>query len=280
MNLFKPREVSTAAIQQFADLTNDHSRIHLDRDYALSLGLKDNFAHGLLGASWALGLLSQQQSSAEIPVTMEVNFGQPVYRGDTLTLSQSSSEKHFSLCNSDNQESSRGNVQFGKPVDFSQQKLSTTPFTADQDKVYYARDMFEDGPRGECPPMVFCEQDISTFIEFTGERDDAYRDQDKLLFAPPMLIFCRAFSVWLKAFTAVKTPDAGFPGHLQDQWQQHQSVSTGDTLTTRHQVTACRPSNSRPDMALLTITLQTSNQHGQVVQSGSVLLMMALEAKT
>lgn len=53
-----PRTVTEADITNFACLTGDYSRIHMDRHYAARTVYKDKIAHGLLGASLATGMLS------------------------------------------------------------------------------------------------------------------------------------------------------------------------------------------------------------------------------
>lgn len=304
---FPARKVVRAAIAQFAELTGDFSPIHMDRDYALSLGLKDNFAHGLLGASWAAGWLSQLHGEkSEIPTAIEFNFGAPVFCSDQLQLQQQllASEPveglvspqtpgqtrfAFPLSNQQQQLTSHGKVSFasvedltsaslsgaGQPEGFEVERLQPSDFSPTADKVYFARDMFEDGPRGTVACHRFTAAEVAAYVDYTGESALAYRDKaGHFSSVPPLLIFCRAFSSWLNEFLKVKTPDAGFPGHLQDQFQQHLHVAVGDELSVCHQVTGYRESSSRPEMALVTITLQVINQRDQLVQSGSVLLMM------
>jgi len=137
--------------------------------------------------------------------------------------------------------------------------------------------MYADGPRGDCDAFQLSEETVAAYLLFSGENEQPYLEKngEGHRYVPPMLVFCRAFSAWLKAFTAVKTPDGGFPGHLQDTWQQHQLVEVGESLTVRHRVGAYRESNSRPGMSLLTIKLEVLSHSGVLVQSGSVLLMMA-----
>jgi acyl dehydratase len=279
------QEVKREDIRRFAEITDDFSRIHLDREYALSLGLADNFAHGLLGASWAVGVVSRgDEEAAEVPVAAEFNFGVPVFCGDSLNVesgvSRSSRDCEFAIVNQRGQQCTHGSIQFSNSGAFlptgDVAVLDPDEFSEDKNKVYGARDMYEDGPRGRCAPIQFSSDDVQAYIAFSGENGRVYfdADGDKYISVPSMLVFCRAFSSWLKAFTSVQTPDGGFPGHIQDSWRQHASVQVGDNLTPCHQVTGFRQSNSRPDMALITIELQVANQSLELVQSGSVLLMM------
>ncbi|MCB1674761.1 MAG: hypothetical protein KDI01_00620 [Halioglobus sp.] len=251
-------------------MTGDNSRVHLDRDYALSLGFHDNFAHGLLGGSWAAGLLSRER----LPGSMEVNFDLPVFVGDTLHLSATRGAGcEFSVRNQRAQVTSRGRLEF---VDVAQLDgraappiFEPTDFQADAGKVYYARDIIADGPRGRSSPHRFEAQEVRAFCQFTGQGLQGGE------WVPSMLVFCRSFADWLKAFTQVALPDSGSPGHLQDRWLQHRPVYIGDELTTHYRPGGLRLSNSRPGMGLLEIELQTVNQHGELVQHSTVLLMMA-----
>lgn len=290
-----PRTVSRNAIAQFAELTDDYSKIHLDLDYARSVGLKDNFAHGLLGASWATGWLSQIHSlsgnpSFDIPTAIECNFGSPVFCNDELSVNvlkptldplESTSKKifNFSLENQGEKITSHGSITFESIFLLTNEqepkKLLPSQFTLNPKTIYYAENMYQDGPRGTCMGHTFSEKEVTTYIEYTGEQADSYKNKAKTLYlVPPLLVFCRAFSSWLKEFTKVQTPDGSFPGHIRDTFQQHRPVIIGDKIDTCHQVTRFRESNSRPDMALITITIQCSNQRNEMVLSGSVLLMM------
>jgi len=314
VQILPARKVVRAAITQFAELTGDFSPIHMDRDYALSLGLKDNFAHGLLGASWAAGWLSQLHGSiAEVPTAIEFNFGAPVFCDDQLQIQQQrlSSESvggqssaqtfgqtgfAFSLSNQQQQVTSHGKVHFApienltsdrlaagqserfEPEGVEPERLEPSDFHPCADKVYFARDMYEDGPRGRVYCHRFTADEVADYVDYTGESASVYQDETGgFCSVPPVLIFCRAFSTWLSEFLKVRTPDAGFPGHIQDQFQQQRSVAVGDELSLSHQVSDYRESRSRPDMALVTITLQVINQRDQLVQCGSVLLMMPLK---
>ena len=292
-----PRQVTRESIVRFAELTDDFSRIHMDRDYALSLGLRDNFAHGLLGASWATAWLSKVHQSRghknEMPIAIEFNFGTPVFCNDELSLqyqpldsgeNTSQTGFAFSLKNQDEQIASNGQVNFASAATLQNHpqvsKIQPTEFTPDNEKVYFAKDMYEDGPRGVCAIREFSANAVADYIHYTGEQAVVYQDEHgSYPWVPPVLVFCQAFAAWLKAFTAVKTPDESFPGHIKDTFQQHLPIAVSDSLGIIHQVTAYRDSSSRPGMALITITIQVINQRDEVVQSASVLLMMSANAR-
>jgi acyl dehydratase len=276
------RKISRESIGQFAEITDDFSPVHLDLEYARSLGLKDNFAHGLLGATWAVGVLSRVAEVASAPVAAQFSFGIPVFCGDSISVESTpgapTGQVDFSIVNEQGQQSTDGAVHFSDSFPASTVvPLAPDKFIPNENKVYFGRDMYEDGPRGVCSSFQFSEEDIRAYLEFSDESSEPYLDSGRGAYrcVPPMLVFCRAFSGWLKAFTAVQTPDGGFPGHLQDKWQQHAPVLVGEKLTVRHQVTAFRESKSKPGMALITIELQVFKHSEELAQSGSVLLMMA-----
>lgn len=281
------RTVTDSSIEQFACLTGDFARAHLDRHFAQSLGFETNFAHGLLAAAWAVGMHARHYprdlhsgGCALIPTTMEINFKQPVFSGDTLSLQWSEGE--FVLRNQRDEAPCEGKIQFapadaaGRPAVSPQ--LAPSRFTAEAERCYYAEDVFSDGPRGYTDWQTISEGEALAFTHFCGDSNLLYRDRrdGRPITTPPLLLFCQQFSAWLQAFTTVQTPASGFPGHLSDRWTLHQPVRVGDSLRSAYQCTALRPSRSRSDMGLLTITLQTSNQAGQRVMSSEIVMMMPL----
>lgn len=73
---FPARTVERESIERFAVLSGDHSRVQMDQDCALSMGLKENFAHGLLPAR-----LSQSQvEQGEVAIGAVYNFATPVIK--------------------------------------------------------------------------------------------------------------------------------------------------------------------------------------------------------
>lgn len=273
MNSLSTLLVNREVINAFADLTDDHSPIHTDPEFAQQHGLPANLAHGLLGASWAVSHVQAKHIPAgEKPVSMTVNFGQPVFCGESLNLLvNQASPAPFELLNEAGGRTCHGELHFARDWIAQPELLDAGSFVPKRDKVYFAQDMLVDGPRGSCEPFSVSSDQCRAFAQFSGA---PIGDRD----VPGILVFCLGFSHWLKAFTAVPTPDASFPGHVQDRWQQHFEVMPGDELVTIHQPVACRSSKSREGMALLEIALQVVNQRDQVVLSGSVLLMMPEKA--
>ena len=92
-DLFGHRTVTPDAVASFAGLTADYSRIHVDHHLGAATPAGRGFAHGLLGASWALGALARFHadqvacgSHDEIVSSLAVRFEDVVHFGDTLAL--------------------------------------------------------------------------------------------------------------------------------------------------------------------------------------------------
>jgi acyl dehydratase len=81
------RKVTQAQINAYADASGDHNPIHLDPEFARSVGLPGTIAHGLLEmgilaesiASWAGG-------SANL-LSLSCRFSKPLLPGDTIICS-------------------------------------------------------------------------------------------------------------------------------------------------------------------------------------------------
>ena len=61
-------------INKFADVTNDHQFIHVDRNKAIEAGFGDTIAHGMLTLSMIIGLLNSFRPSIQ-GATMVINYG-------------------------------------------------------------------------------------------------------------------------------------------------------------------------------------------------------------
>lgn len=73
-------------IQQFADLTGDHDRLHVDEEFASSGPFGRTVAHGMLGMSVLAGLSSTAplvQTAALVDV-QNWNFCKPIFPGDAV----------------------------------------------------------------------------------------------------------------------------------------------------------------------------------------------------
>ena len=90
------RTVTKEAVATFATLTGDYSRIHLDHRLGQSSTWGSGFAHGLLGASWALGAMTlhaPERVGAGDPTTHVSVFG---VRFDAVVRFEDTLEFRFS----------------------------------------------------------------------------------------------------------------------------------------------------------------------------------------
>ena len=69
-------------------------------------------------------------------------------------------------------------------------------------------------------------------------------------------------------------PEGGFAGHLGDSWRVFAPLHLGDTIRTRYRTLSCRPSRSRPEMAIVCFGVQLLNQRSVLVQDGEVVMMI------
>ncbi len=85
-------------IEQFADLSGDRNPLHMDGAYARERGFADRVAHGfLLGAkvSALIGMFLPGRRC--LLVEENLNFPNPVYPGDEVTLSGEVVDTHTDL---------------------------------------------------------------------------------------------------------------------------------------------------------------------------------------
>jgi acyl dehydratase len=81
------RTISEADVLAFADLTGDHSRLHVDADYARRGPFGRQIAHGLLGLSIVNGLLVGMGFLEGTLIAFRefaCKFSRPIYLGDTI----------------------------------------------------------------------------------------------------------------------------------------------------------------------------------------------------
>ena len=81
------RRVTQEQIQAYADAADDHNPVHLDPDFARSVGLPGTIAHGML----ELGILAEAIStwaggSANLR-SLSCRFSKPLLPGDTIICS-------------------------------------------------------------------------------------------------------------------------------------------------------------------------------------------------
>ena len=81
------RTVTDADIARFVELSGDAAAIHIDGDYARSLGFDGPLAHGPLGLAIVFGLLFELgtvRSTAIAMLDLDWRFSAPIHAGDEL----------------------------------------------------------------------------------------------------------------------------------------------------------------------------------------------------
>lgn len=82
------RTVTEADVINFASMTGDNNQVHTDAEFAAHTRYGQRIAHGLLGASLCLGLLSRvgvfDGSSVALLGIDDWRFVRPIFIGDTV----------------------------------------------------------------------------------------------------------------------------------------------------------------------------------------------------
>ncbi len=305
-DLFGHRTVTPDAVASFAGLTADYSRIHVDHHLGAATPAGRGFAHGLLGASWALGALSRVRPDAvacgsrdEIVSGFAVRFEDIVHFGDTLAVRSEPTvppddapdgarATRFRVENHEGASPARGHVVVSRadalPVAPSPWPGGTwAPPTAPTPMA--GPDLLEHGPRGASRVRTITEADVVGWANFTGDLNPLHLDAHHAAasqvgerIAPPMLCFCLGFSSWLAEL--MRWPMAGGQadaGHLGDRWTVLAPVALGDTLEVRFRPESLRPTRSQPSRGVATFGLQLLNQREELVQQAEVDIMVPME---
>jgi len=84
------RIITSDDIQKFADLTRDFNKLHLDPEFAKSVGFSGPISHGMLTLSFAIGLWHSLDLTNGTTLAFaglsNVAFKAPVYPGDKLHI--------------------------------------------------------------------------------------------------------------------------------------------------------------------------------------------------
>lgn len=89
--------VTESHIVQFAGLSGDFFALHMDDDFARSLGFERRVAHGLLGLILLDGLKNRaaQQFAAVASLSWQWSFRHPIYAGDRISGRLTVSDKRL-----------------------------------------------------------------------------------------------------------------------------------------------------------------------------------------
>lgn len=79
------RTVAQAQIDAYAEASGDHNPIHVDAEFALSVGLPGAIAHGLLEMGILAETLAVWAGGADHLQSLQVRFSKPLVAGDTIT---------------------------------------------------------------------------------------------------------------------------------------------------------------------------------------------------
>ena len=85
------RTITEADIVAFAALTGDYNPLHVDADFGKTTQFGERIAHGMLGASYAVGLIAAlglTEGTVIAIVHMTWDFTTPIKIGDTIHVDQ------------------------------------------------------------------------------------------------------------------------------------------------------------------------------------------------
>lgn len=85
------RTITEADIVAFAALTGDYNPLHVDAEFGKTTQFGERIAHGMLGASYAVGLIAAlglTEGTVIAIVNMTWDFTAPIKIGDTIHVDQ------------------------------------------------------------------------------------------------------------------------------------------------------------------------------------------------
>ncbi len=308
------RTVTEADIVNFACVTADYNRFHLDRHYTASSIYGGRVAHGPLGVSLVAGMLS-----LEAPHTVgrgvsggylrgfDVNYRGAIKLGDTIKTQWNIAAKAdapdhqgfglvktgFQVINQDSVAVYDGILtaivrkESAESVALQLKPGAPQPvreIILDADKIYCMED-FHPGEGGETDGRTITEADIMNFAGITGDYNPQYVDAEfakKSIFgeriAQGMLIFTSTVGLWSRNWIRYQETESNIAGHLNDRGDFIAPVKIGDTIRCRYATLEARASKSKPELGLVRFGFQSINQRGELVQKSAVLFMIPTKA--
>ena len=79
-------QITDALINHYAQTSGDYNQIHLDKQAALSLGLPEKIAHGMLTLALSARLLTPILAKGLCVERFKIKMLQPVYVNDTIEV--------------------------------------------------------------------------------------------------------------------------------------------------------------------------------------------------
>jgi len=307
---FGTRTITEADLTHFACITSDYHRNHLDHHYMANSIYRVRVAHGVLGSSLALGMLAlncPHTVGRDVPgaylYSFDTNYRGGIKLGDTIAIGWRISEKiestdykgfgllktFYEVIDQDETPLYDGIASvLVRKESFKDAVLQLKPgapqeveeFTPDPDQDYYSED-YPIGKGGITTGRTITEADIVNFAGLVGDYNPLYVDAEfakQGMFgeriAHPMQVFAYIFGLWARERSKYREPKSNVAGHLNDKATFLMPVKIGDTIRCRFWTASSRVSRSRPEAGITVTQLQAINQRGEVVQEGSVVLMI------
>ncbi len=307
---FGTRTVTEADLINFACITSDYHRDHLDRHYMANSIYGVRVAHGMLGSSLALGMLAlncPHTVGRDVPgaylYSFDTNYRKGIKLGDTIAIRWRISEKventdyagfgivqtSYEVIDQDETSLYDGIASvLVKKESFKDAVLQLKPgipqeveeFTPDPEQDYYSED-YPIGKGGITTGRTITEADIINFAGLVGDYNPLYVDAEFAKqstfgkrIAHPMLVFTYIFGLWARERNKYREPKSNVAGHLSDKATFLVPIRIGDTIRCRFWTASSRVSRSRPEAGITVTQLQAINQREEVVQEGSVVLMI------
>ncbi len=304
------RTVSDADLLSFASITGDYSQVHMDRHATMGNAYGGRVAHGMLGASLMVGLLSLRAPHTVgrgVPDAYlwhcEFNYKDGLKPGETIKVQwkikdKKEDEKHpgfgivttyGDLLTQDGKAVYNGTVStLVRKASAKDTKLRLEPdkpwdmptVPIDPEKAYWSEDMVL-GIGGETDGRTITETDIVNFACLTADYSPIHMDADFARntqfgerIAQGMLIFGIANGFRGNFASRYVMPESKIAGHLGDTVTFFAPVKIGDTIRYRYKITGSRPSKSIPGTCIIPYGIQAINQRNEVVQELSVIFLI------
>ena len=79
------RRVTQAQIDAYAEASGDHNPIHVDEEFARSVGLPGTIAHGMLDLGILVDAVARWAGGSDRVASIGCRFSKPLLAGDTIT---------------------------------------------------------------------------------------------------------------------------------------------------------------------------------------------------
>ena len=79
------RRVTQAQIDAYAEASGDHNPIHVDEEFARSVGLPGTIAHGMLDLGILVDAVARWAGGSDRVASIGCRFSKPLLPGDTIT---------------------------------------------------------------------------------------------------------------------------------------------------------------------------------------------------